>query len=210
MNAPATPAKPSATSPRGKRSDETERAVPPSPVSGPPWGRRKVGVAADEPVGDNVVVTPGEPAASVVGVVDAALVVVVVPPTLVVVVVVVALVVVVVVEVARRQVGTVIVLSSIVTAPPSASARPLMVAPVSSVIEAVARIVPAKLVVVPSVAELPTCQKTLHACAPFSRVTELDDAVVRVDPASKMKTESGLPAPFRVTAPVKPMDDVLR
>jgi hypothetical protein len=208
MNAPATPAKPSATSPRGKRSDETERAVPPSPVSGPPWGRRKVGVAADEPVGDNVVVTPGEPAASVVGVVDPAVVVVVVPPALVVVVV--ALVVVVVVEVARRQVGTVIVLSSIVTAPPSASARPLMVAPVSSVIEAVARIVPAKLVVVPSVAELPTCQKTLHACAPFSRVTELDDAVVRVDPASKMKTESGLPAPFRVTAPVNPMDDVLR
>ena|SRR5580692_3414058 len=62
-----------------------------------------------------------------------------------------------------RQVGTVIVLASMVTAPLMARARPLIVAPVFNVIDVVAMIVPAKLVVVPRVAELPTCQNTLHA-----------------------------------------------
>ena len=66
---------------------------------------------------------------------------------------------------AKRQVGTVIVLSSIVTAPLIARARPFTVAPVFSVIDVVARIDPAKSLVVPKVAELPTCQNTLHACA---------------------------------------------
>jgi len=36
-------------------------------------------------------------------------------------------------------------------------------APVVKVIEASARIFPEKLVLVPTVAELPTCQKILHA-----------------------------------------------
>ena len=49
-------------------------------------------------------------------------------------------------------------LLSSVTAPLRASILPSTVAPVFSVIEVSARIVPAKLVVVPSVAELPTCQ----------------------------------------------------
>ena len=36
---------------------------------------------------------------------------------------------------------------------------------------------------VPSVAELPICQKMLQASAPLSRTTLLPDAVVKVDPA---------------------------
>lgn len=116
----------------------------------------------------------------------------------------------VVVDVDKRHVGTVIVLSSIVTAPPIARTRPFTVAPLLRVIEVVARIDPAKLVVVPNVAELPTCQNTLHACAPFSSRTELVEAVVKVEPASNMKTESGFPAPFNVTVPVRPIEEVER
>jgi hypothetical protein len=126
-------------------------------------------VAPEELIGAIVVGTPDLVDVVVVGFV----VVVVVEPTAVVVVV----------PVERRQVGTLIVLLSNVTAPPRAKTRPLTVAPVSSVIDVVAMIVPAKFVVVPNVAELPTCQNTLHACAPFSNVIELDDAVVKVDPA---------------------------
>ena len=56
--------------------------------------------------------------------------------------------------------GTVIELLSRVTAPLRARTCPLTWAPVSNVIEVRAIIVPAKLLVVLSVAELPTCQKT--------------------------------------------------
>jgi hypothetical protein len=118
-----------------------------------------------------VVGVPVEPGADVVVVPSAAVVVVVVVTVLV------------VVGDATLQVDTSIVLESMVTAPLRARARPVMVAFVSSVIDWVAMIVPAKSVVVPNVAELPTCQNTLHACAPFSRVTSLADAVVNVDPA---------------------------
>ena len=68
--------------------------------------------------------------------------------------------------------------------------------------------VPAKALVVPSVAELPTCQNTLQACAPFSSTTELPDAVVSVEPAWKMNTAFGSPPPFRVTEPVRARLDV--
>jgi hypothetical protein len=61
------------------------------------------------------------------------------------------------------QVGLVMVLSSRVTAPFLASARPSMVAPVVTEIDVRARMLPTKVEFVPSVAELPTCQKTLHA-----------------------------------------------
>ena len=90
---------------------------------------------------------------------------------------------VVVVDDDTRQVGTVIVLVSMVTAPVLAKTRPVTFALVVSVIDVDARIEPLNWVVVPSVAELPTCQNTLHACAPFSRATTLPDAVVNVDPA---------------------------
>jgi len=47
---------------------------------------------------------------------------------------------------------------------------------------------PLKSVVVPRVAELPTCQKTLQGCAPLISTTRALDAVVRVLPIWKMKT----------------------
>ena len=62
--------------------------------------------------------------------------------------------------------------------------------------------VPTKPECVPSVAELPTCQYTLHAWAPFSRTTLLPDAVTTVEPAWKINTALGLPAPLSVTVPV--------
>src|ERR1700682_4138230 len=54
------------------------------------------------------------------------------------------------------------VLVSIVTAPVSAMARPSRVAPVVMVMLMFARMLPANAVVVPSVAELPTCQNTFN------------------------------------------------
>ena len=66
-----------------------------------------------------------------------------------------------------------IVLSSSVTAPLRARSRPSTEAPEFSPIDVRARIVPLKIVVVPSVAELPTCQKTLHGWAPLSSRTRL-------------------------------------
>src|ERR1019366_7004540 len=106
-----------------------------------------------------------------------------------------------------RQVGTVIVLESNVTAPLRARTLPWTVAPVFSVAEVSARIVPTKLLVVPSVAELPTCQKTLHACAPFSSTTRLPEAVIKVEPAWKIKTASALPPPLRGSEPDRAMAD---
>jgi len=43
-----------------------------------------------------------------------------------------------------------------------------------------ASIFPEKKELVPNVAELPTCQNTLEACAPLMRTTVLPDAVVSV------------------------------
>ena len=55
------------------------------------------------------------------------------------------------------------VFESRVTAPFSANSLPFTVAPVFAVMEMLAMTVPTKWVPVPRVAELPTCQKTLHA-----------------------------------------------
>jgi hypothetical protein len=59
---------------------------------------------------------------------------------------------------------------------------PFDVAPVLRVMELFAMIFPTKLVVVPKVAELPTCQKTLHGEAPLINDTLDPLAVVRVVP----------------------------
>src|SRR6476660_2502036 len=75
---------------------------------------------------------------------------------------------------------------SIVTAPFSASNLPSTDAPVVAVIDASAIIVPLKLVPVPRVAELPTCQKTFEARAPLARTTLLLVAVTSVLPILKM------------------------
>jgi hypothetical protein len=72
-----------------------------------------------------------------------------------------------------RHVGVVMALSSRVTAPFCAKTRPVTGTPVSSVAEVNAKMFPTKLVVwVPRVAELPTCQKTLHAWTPFVSTTD--------------------------------------
>jgi hypothetical protein len=92
--------------------------------------------------------------------------------------------VVVVVEDATVQVGDVVmVLASRVTAPLRAKTRPCTVAPESSVAEVSAMMVPTKVLDELRVAELLTCQNTLHAWAPFSSWTTLPDAVTRSDDA---------------------------
>ena len=47
--------------------------------------------------------------------------------------------------------------------------------------EVKAKTVPANDVLVPRVAELPTCQNTLQACAPLIRLTALEGAVIKVE-----------------------------
>jgi hypothetical protein len=57
---------------------------------------------------------------------------------------------------------------------------------------------------VPSVAELPTVQKTLSAEAPLARLTLLAEPVIRVEAALKMNTASESPCASRVSVPVMP------
>ena len=96
----------------------------------------------------------------------------------------------------------VIVLLSNVTEPFRARIRPSTVVPVLSVIDVNAMMVPTKVVPVPSVAELPTCQKTLQAFPPLRRTTRLFDAVVSALGTLKMKTEFGLPWKSSWSVPV--------
>jgi hypothetical protein len=62
-------------------------------------------------------------------------------------------------------------------------------------------IVPTKTEVVPIVAELPTCQKTLDALAPPDRMTCRPDVVVSVDATWKTQTAFGSPRASRVRSP---------
>ena len=62
-----------------------------------------------------------------------------------------------------------------------AKARPFNVAPVFNVMAWSAMIVPWKADVVPNVAEVPTCQKTLVDLAPPLRTTKRPEVVVKVD-----------------------------
>jgi hypothetical protein len=62
-----------------------------------------------------------------------------------------------------------------------------------AVIDANAMIVPTKRVPVPNVAHEPTCQKTLHACAPLTSRTLVPESVVSVEPIWKMNTALGHP-----------------
>ena len=90
-----------------------------------------------------------------------------------------------------------------VTAPLRANARPSMVAPVVRLMSVSAMMVPTNRVRVPSVAELATCQKTLHGL-PLITSTRLSEAVMRVEDAWKTKTAFGSPPPSRVRVPVRP------
>ena len=105
------------------------------------------------------------------------------------------------------QRGLVMVLVSRVTEPFRANMRPMAVAPVFMVMEVSARMVPRKLVAVPSVAELPTCQKTLQDRAPLVSNTRLLLAVVSVEPTWKTKTAPASSSASRVSVPVSPIED---
>src|ERR1041385_5640373 len=74
-------------------------------------------------------------------------------------------------EAGGPAVGIVMGLESKVTAAVRANKRPSTAAPVVAVMEARARMFPLNTELVPSVAELPTCQKTLAAWAPLIRST---------------------------------------
>jgi hypothetical protein len=104
------------------------------------------------------------------------------------------------------QFGALIALVSSDTAPFCARSLPVTSAPVVSVIDAKARMLPLKSEFVPSVAELPTCQKTLQAWAPLMKLTLLPGAVVKVLAILKMKTASGSFWPSNVSAPVRPKE----
>ena len=101
------------------------------------------------------------------------------------------------------QVGRVIVSLIRVTSPFRASARPLNVTALFMVMDVRAMIVPAKLEPDPSVAELVTCQKTLHGCPPLIKATALEEAVTRSDVAWKIHTEFGSFWPSSVSVPVR-------
>jgi hypothetical protein len=72
-------------------------------------------------------------------------------------------------------------LVSNVTAAIRANTLPSTRAPVFTVIDWSAIMIPLNTEFVPSVAELPTCQKTLEALPPPLRMTWLPGPVVRVD-----------------------------
>jgi len=94
--------------------------------------------------------------------------------------------------------GLVMMLVSRVTAPLIASRRPSTVAPVLAEMLVRARTDPTNMEPTSTVAELPTCQKTLHAWAPPVSITRLLTAVISVDWVWKMKTSSGPPLSVRV------------
>jgi hypothetical protein len=91
------------------------------------------------------------------------------------------------------QLDVVMVLVSKVTAPFRASSLPWIVAEVLAVMLAKAITVPTKRVPVPSVADDPTCQNTLHACAPLTRETVVFEPVINVEPIWNMNTALGSP-----------------
>jgi hypothetical protein len=96
------------------------------------------------------------------------------------------------------QIEFVMTLLSSVTWAILARARPSIVAPFCTAICWSAMMVPTNLAPVPMVAELPTCQNTLQACAPLTSLTWISEPVISVVPAWKMKTASGSPPPLRV------------
>src|SRR5437763_722038 len=84
--------------------------------------------------------------------------------------------------VSPQSVGAVIRLLIKVTMPFRAKARPSILAASLSEMSVRAMMVPTNVVVVSSVAELLTCQKTLQGCAPLMRTTLAPGAVTRVLP----------------------------
>jgi hypothetical protein len=103
---------------------------------------------------------------------------------------------------ATGHVSTLTMLLSRVTVAPNAKTPPLDTAWVLSVTEVAARIFPWNTLPVPKVAELPTCQNTLHANPPPVSTTLDPDAVIREDPIWKYHASLAEPVPARVKVPV--------
>ena len=82
----------------------------------------------------------------------------------------------------------------IVTEPLRASARPWTTTPARMLIDCRAKMLPTKFEPPFKVAELPTCQKTLHSWAPLIMFTTLPVAAVSVESVWKMNTVLALPA----------------
>jgi hypothetical protein len=93
-------------------------------------------------------------------------------------------------------------LLSSVTAPVRASRLPDVDAAVVAVMDVKARTLPIKIELVPRVAELPTCQKTLHVLPLLITCTRALLAVMNVLPIWKMNTLAELPCASRVSVPV--------
>ncbi len=109
-----------------------------------------------------------------------------------------------VVGLAVEHEGTVMTLSSSVTAPVPASSRPITVAPVCAVIEAPARMLPANALLVASVADVGTTQKTLQsACALSVKATALPEPVINVLVDWNTNSASGSVELSRVTVPLR-------
>jgi hypothetical protein len=111
-----------------------------------------------------------------------------------------------VLRVSELMFGRLIVTVSSVTDALPARARPFNTTLALIVMEVVARIVPSNTEKAPSVAELPTAQKTLRDWVPLMRTTWLAEAVMTVVSAWKIKTALKSPPPSRVTAPVIPIE----
>ena len=97
-----------------------------------------------------------------------------------------------------------------VTAPFRANALPSsIVAPVFIVMLVSARMCPSNAVPVPSVAELPTCQNTVHPVSVPPLIVTTDEllAVVSVLPIWKTNCAFGSPKSLRVSVPVNCADD---
>src|SRR5438093_4553128 len=97
--------------------------------------------------------------------------------------------------------GRVMVLAPKVTAAVRANSRPSTAPPVVTVMDANARMFPLNTEPVPSVAELPTSQKTLAALVPPLKITWLPTVVVRVDAIWKMNTAFASPWASSVRSP---------
>jgi len=106
------------------------------------------------------------------------------------------------------QAGTLTMLVSKVTAPFRASALPFKVAPVVNVMSVSARMLPLNVELVPSVAELPTCQKMLCDEALPASTIELLLMVVSEEATWKIQIAFAFPPPSSVSVPVIPSVDV--
>lgn len=104
------------------------------------------------------------------------------------------------------QLWTLTEFESIVTVAPRANAPPFNTAAAPNVIEAPARIFPERELLAPSVAEVPTCQKTLHGRPPPVIRTLEPAAVMRVVPVWKYHASLAEPVPARVKIPVMAAD----